>query len=619
MASCAIEYDCNAVNTGCGCAFHAYVRHVGLEGVSALDHIGLPEVKRRLTINPLEKTDGRDGLLRRTGAHVAKRVKRSLAVHGFDTHVARVSRMLRLIDHLGTAPWANKYFDVNYSITMRLVAAHLQLISPGAPASVLHIIDPRISLEGAQNLVWTTNRQQGKTSTLGRFIAALAICSPKGGLLATVYSTSLDRSIELVKAAKAYINWMLTPAGHNPDYTFKYIANNQRWFELDNGVAVNVVQARPKKPDSCRGDAPHAAFFDEAGFMGQVFWNEFAFPLLQVRDRVFTCATTPAAPGSFFSTFVETVQEQNALGDFFFTSINHSLTCGPCLEAGDSLECMHHLNYLPPWKSIVTLNQMADLAADKDVYATEVYGNLAAGASEYIPKVLLSAASARERFGTPFSPAHVWIAVDPASHSKSDLGITAFALNHDGMYIVLGLANVNVGKCETSQVQLIMCQFLQRLREHVLVGKLPIFIPIVECNGNEILAMSLIRAFGKFQPVHIPWVRENFATSISPGIGVWMDHDNKMNAIQATYQAFLDARVTFAVHLITADRTAYHPTARCAKAEDMIELLVRQLRSLRDQPDGSVSGKHRGNDDLACSFLLCIYWSMCARCIMGRI
>jgi hypothetical protein len=614
---CALVYG-RRPNSGCICAFHQYVKYVATTGISALDNVGLPEVKRRLTIDPLEKSEGREGLLTRTGSRFAKRIKLAATVHAFDKHVAAISKFLRLIHHLGTAPWASMQFDVNYNITMRLMAAHLQLISPGAPVSLLHIINPRVSLEGAQNLVWVTNRQQGKTCTLGRFIAALAISSPKGGLLATVYSTSLDRSIELVKSAKIYINWMATPAGRHIDYTFKYTANNQRYFELDNGVALNTIQARPKNPESCRGDAPWAAFFDEAGFMGAAFWNEFAFPLLQVRDRVFTCATTPAPPGSFFSTFVEAVQEQNAAGDFFFTSINHSLTCAPCLEAGDALECMHHLKYLPPWKSIVTLNQMAELAGDKEAYCTEVYGNLSSGASEYIPKALLAAAGLRERFDAVFNPAHVWVAIDPASHTKSDLGITAFAMNQDGMYIVLGLANVNVGKCETSQVQAIVSQFLKRLREHKLVGRGPVFVPIVECNGNEILAMSIVRAFGEFQPVHIPWQESNFASAISPGIGVWMTHDNKMNGIQATFQAFLDARVNYAVDMITADRTAYHPSARKVNPNDMIKLLERQLRSLRDQPDGSVSGKHQGNDDLACSFLLCVYWSMCARCVMGR-
>lgn len=54
------------------------------------------------------------------------------------------------------------------------------------------------------------NRQQGKTTTLSKFIAALAIGSIAGGNLCFVYSTGLDRAQEVVKASRAVIDWLRT-------------------------------------------------------------------------------------------------------------------------------------------------------------------------------------------------------------------------------------------------------------------------------------------------------------------------------------------------------------------------------------------------------------------------
>ena len=384
------------------CAYHRFLASAQSHGFDAAD-LPFPEMRRCLSVYPPNLRTGRSVTqavsLRKAGNLVV-----SAAAHDMSAVAVaqlRLTRFLRLLDHLGTAPWANKHFDVNHRILMRLTASHLSIIAPGAPPSMCHMIDPRSTLEGAQNLVWVTNRQQGKTTTLARFLAALAIACPLGGLVATVYSTSLDRSIELVKAAKRYLYWMNTAGGSFAEFTFALARDNDRMFAVSNGVALNEIIARPKNPDSCRGDAPRAAIFDEVGFIGQKLWSEFAFPLLQVGGRIFTCATTPPPPTGFFSAFISQVKAQNDSGDFFFRLINHSLTCAACLEAGEATDCCHNLMYLPPWKSLVTLNQMLSLVADKETYQMEVYGILSGAGKEYIPLRLLEAAAARARVSTP--------------------------------------------------------------------------------------------------------------------------------------------------------------------------------------------------------------------------
>lgn len=161
----------------------------------------------------------------------------------------------------------------------RLTAAHLPLIV-GAKAAqanrelLVSFCDSETNLTDARNTVWITNRQQGKTSTLGKFIAALALFSPCGGLLSTIYSTGLDRAVELIKAAKQYINWFRTSfKGRSALSAVAYTRDNERSFTLRTAAGIeNEVAARPRSVDSCRGDAPRSAFFDEAAFMSENFW-----------------------------------------------------------------------------------------------------------------------------------------------------------------------------------------------------------------------------------------------------------------------------------------------------------------------------------------------------------
>jgi len=118
--------------------------------------------------------------------------------------------------------------------------------------------------------------QQGKTTTMGRFIAALSLAVPSGGTLACVYSTKQDRAAELCRAAKDYIYWMQSPAGAHPDWpVLAFDRDNERQYTVragPPGSPVATVVARPKNADACRGDAPAAAFFDEIAFTSADFW-----------------------------------------------------------------------------------------------------------------------------------------------------------------------------------------------------------------------------------------------------------------------------------------------------------------------------------------------------------
>ena len=148
------------------------------------------------------------------------------------------------------------------------------------------------------------DRQQGKTTTLSKFIAALAIASIAGGNLIFVYSTGLDRAQEVVKASRAVIDWLRTTSfAEQAGYPKIRIArDNERMFGVRNPVGgVNEVLARPRTVESCRGDNPWAVVVDEIAFTKKDWFYRFLQPLTQVRSRRFTYITTPPLEGTWFT------------------------------------------------------------------------------------------------------------------------------------------------------------------------------------------------------------------------------------------------------------------------------------------------------------------------------
>ena len=542
----------------------------------------------------------------------------------------RLKRFLRLLAHLDTAPWASTVFNVNDRMIRRLTASHLHLIIGKANFAVCnrsemyHLIAPTLKLDGVNNVVWVTNRQQGKTSTIGKFIAALAIASPEGGQLVNVYSTSLDRANELTKAAKQYVTWMMTDAGAHPEWTsLRFVKNTYQQFSVstsDRG-AVNCVVSKPKNPDSCRGDAPAAAFFDEIGFMTSSFWYKFALPLLQVTGRNATCTTTPPPADSFFAVFIEKIIARNKLNDYWFALYNHSLACEQCIEMMEADKCCHNLHYIPPWKCMLHFTNLRNLMPKNQIktFQKEVYGVLDNMQQYYFPKKLLTACKTRSRHPNTFVsnrvPA-VWVAIDPAGHSISEMGIIAIIISPDtAMNVLVGAASINVGQCQVAQVQALVRVFLSRLRKHPLVHRLAPIVPIVECNNNEVFAMSIVAAFREFKPIFMPFTKSRFQTYIVDGIGVNTCHENKQSMVTNVYQQLFEGRIVIAATVVTVCRHDIDSRTQQVHVTDTVDALFEQLGRMRDQDDGQISGKTEGgdNDDLAMAYMIAVYWSLSVR------
>lgn len=536
-----------------------------------------------------------------------------------------ILRFMRLINHLNSAPWSSTPFAPNQHIMNRLIASHLKIITglDQVHPKLYALIDSGTAstLASSQNLVWITNRQQGKTTTLGKFIAAISLAAKMpGGTLCCVYSTKMDRAAELLKAAKEYIWWMRSPQGQHPEWQNPtFLRDNANMFELQvNDGPGQSVMARPKNPDTCRGDAFACGIFDEAAFTSADFWYKFALPLLQIRGRVFTCCTTPAPPKGFFDTFSQGVIAANKRGEKFFQLVNHSLSCQACIEANDGPRCSHRLYLIPPWKPILALASISSLMpkAQAATYAAEVFGVMANQFHGYLPAKLVQASLVQQPrvINVPEeatrNPLTVWVAIDPASHSVSDMGMAAIVGIRGHVYII-GAAIVSAARCQVVELQAAVGMFLRALRQHPWVHASSPFVPIVECNNNEVMAHSLVKEFANFAPMWQPFVRPRFTKHITEGVGVWTTEDSKAASLQVLYQLLLESRVSVTSQLATADGTAWDPRAKVADPTGLMVTLADQLESFADDEKGTITGKHDGNnDDLGMALLMAVYWRM---------
>jgi hypothetical protein len=623
--------ECLSSGASCvdGCGYRRWVLSGGFKRLAPADSaFSLAESYRLLLVdgtdlNTASRVLVRSGTFRRSVS----------AVDPVRGCVSDLASFLRLLQHLGRAPWASSTFSTNERMVRRLCAAHLPLIVGSSAAEehreqLVSFLDTGNCVGDARNTVWITNRQQGKTSTLGKFIAALAIFSPSGGLVATVYSTGLDRAVELVKAAKQYINWMRSESGRMVGHDkIVYTRDNERSFTLRTQAGVeNEIAARPRNVDSCRGDAPRCAFFDEAAFMSATFWYQFAYPLLQVKNRIFTCTTTPPPQDNYFADFARSVKKENARGNNFFFLINHALACEACIDAGVAEDCTHQLHLIPPWKSLLRMTHMASLvpAGRRKEFEAEVYGVCHATDGFYFEMPLLEAMRDRAPVVRPSLLENtVYVAMDPASHQKSEMALVALGLSSTtGQTVVLGLASVGVARYETYNVQAVVRIFTERLlAATTYLGSGRAFIPIVECNNNEVLSSSMLSVFnrvvesGRCRAV-MPFTTSRFSKDITPGVGVWTRDTNKLAGVQEVQTLLLEGRLVLSQNMVTVTRDCVgNRTGGMLNPRVAVRTLVEQLGRVKDDEKGRISGKtsHGDEDDMAIALIFGVYWSTAVR------
>jgi hypothetical protein len=175
--------------------------------------------------------------------------------------------------------------------------------------------------------------------------------------------------------------------------------------------------------------------------------------LIQVGERVFVMATTPAHNGTFFAAFTDAIIAAEKAGNTNFTLTNHSVICEECLEAGLGAECCHKLNMIPKWKSVLGFNAMKDLVPAKRMadFQKEVYGVIKAEGNFYLPAKHVNKVFCVERM-KPFvdMPRKItlYFSIDPPSHGVSYFGGAGIVYNSTGSVFLVGTCEVSPGEAD---------------------------------------------------------------------------------------------------------------------------------------------------------------------------
>lgn len=554
----------------------------------------------------------------------------------------RLLRFLKVLDIFGSCPWSGIKFKQNEQILKRLVASHLGLIVGKSEyeknkSELLALVESTVDLSNMQNLVWITNRQQGKTSTLSKFLAALSLLSVTGGSLVCVYSTSRDRAQELVSAAKQYLYWVLKDPkvasqlnviGIEPP---SILVDNFSGYSVKcaiNPAIVNRVSARPKSVASCRGDAPACVIIDEVAFVEANWWWKFAYPLLQIGSRVFTLATTPGPLGEFFDDFCKSVEDQNAKSNFFFFLVNHSLACPTCYKAGCAPRCCHKLFLIPPWKSLLRFEHLRKLvpAKTRGDFEKEVYGVIDRGKNSFLPEKLVETIFkvGKHNLNTSKLPGEitVYVGVDPPSHDVSSMGIVAVVYGTESQAYLIGMSEVPMAESNTDMllavVKTFTCNVLNQLVDVGKSMRVVKVVPVVESNNCAFLSGSIAKAIASATKsmsatYWMPYSKDMFPNSIVEQVGVLTTEDNKMAAIANLYTYMFEGRIKIPPRCTTVGpvRTKNYTFP---KLQETVDLLKASLKSFKRDAKGKVSGKTANtNDDLAMALMITLYWSFMIR------
>lgn len=441
------------------------------------------------------------------------------------------------------------------------------------------------------------------------------LASPVGGNLVFIYSTSLDRAQEVLRAAKQYIYYIVTTDRPKMAPKYEIHRDNERMISIFNGVnAINTCVARPKRVESCRGDAPAAAFIDEAAFVEEDWFNRFARPLLMVRERRFTLVTTPpVSQTGWFSVFVRQVIDSQESGSRVFEYLNHSLVCERCAEKRMPDQCLHALKYIPPWKSFKGLQALRETVAKKDrvAFLEEVYGMVTEDDDTFFSRDLIEAEV--ERWSAVSEPIEkIFVAIDPASHERSSMGIAAVGYRTNGPEVfLLASAAVPVSSANVDNVIEVIEDLVRGIQNQHFLDTAQM-VPIIEVNHSDVVAKSMLRPF-EIRPAYyeMPFTREQFSKGITPGIGVYTTTTVKQAAVLRFRQMLRDHRFRISKQIIVPSASVFNPTAPVSTVRDSIDMLKDQLAAFRLHADGSISGKTSAghDDDQAWALLMAFAWA----------
>jgi hypothetical protein len=257
----------------------------------------------------------------------------------------------------------------------------------------------------------------------------------------------------------------------------------------------------------------------------------------------------------------------------------------------------------------MTIHKTASVAPEhqRSIVLQELFGAARDDDTSYFPPHLVDQ-FIHTRHPPPAAPEVIYIAIDPASHWKSYMGLAAIVCAAHRV-CVIGTAGVAAKRCAIVEVQVAVAAFITEIKK--LVGKVVPIGFIIECNTSSVYACSILATARKAAapfPVLNPFTSDFFHAEITPGVGPWTTSINKHAAVEATLNAMLDRSLAISTNCITIGRSAYNSHAAAPTPAAAIESLGRELKRIRD--DGvRINGKAGGqDDDMAMALFLAVYW-----------
>ena len=262
-------------------------------------------------------------------------------------------------------------------------------------------------------------------------------------------------------------------------------------------------------------------------------------------------------------------------------------------------------------------------------FQAEVYGVCHATDGFYFERPLLDAMIERKPVSRyPIKDNIIYLAVDPASHQKSEMAFVSLVLNSEtGQTVIVGAANVGIARFEIFHIQAAVQIFVRRTIKataHITTTKC--IIPIIECNNNEVVAIAIKTAIQ--DEIHktptvttsMPFTTEFFSKGITPNIGIWTTEENKLAGIQELQSLLIDGRITVAHDIASVSRECLTGINCSLPRIKILKTLVDQLARVKDTEKGAISGKtsHGDQDDMAIALVFGIYWSSAVRIAFSR-
>ena len=165
-------------------------------------------------------------------------------------------------------------------------------------------------------------------------------------------------------------------------------------------------------------------------------WQEVVIPLLGVNGTSIVAISTPLGEDNWYS---ELIQKKMDDGSQLFNVIQYSLVCPECRRKGQSAQCAHRMDLLPPWKSESRQKLVKFLlGGSEDMFLTEAMGEIASSKSRCFTEESVDNFALHPLHPLPslHSTQTVYISIDPTSGVRSELAIASLFFTGDNSICV---------------------------------------------------------------------------------------------------------------------------------------------------------------------------------------